>query len=48
MIYEFPRAEVKSHHCVIFALLFMNPIQSSIQRASVKQLVKSWNTYCNK
>lgn len=35
MIYEFPRAEVKSHHWVIFVLLFMKPIQSSIQRASV-------------
>lgn len=35
MIYEIPRAKVKSHHWVIFVLLFMKPIQYSIQRASV-------------
>lgn len=35
MIYRFARAKVKSHHWVIFALLFMKLIQSSIQRASV-------------
>lgn len=35
MIYGFPRAEVKSYHWVIFVLLSMKPIQSSIQRASV-------------